>query len=1052
MKKLLLSVLTAVTMFMPVFAQTTLPSGGTGWSTSTIGDLLVGTSSTLRYSRLPAGTAGYVLQASSTSPFRMSWVATSTLGFSGGGGGGGSSTPSVGAFGLIQFASTTATYFDSNVNLSFSTTSEVLSVGTTGTNAGLSMGYFGTTGQGAIWNSTLTRSQTNHGLLLTPTITFLNAATSLGLSIGASVKATLSSVGNFGIGTTTPTDLLHVAGAMRLEGAFKDSTNATGTVNQGLLSTGTSTLWSTVSTTTTLSFGNAGTIQFASTTAGQFFSTSTLFWDTTNNRLGIGTTAPQTAVHLFSTVAEVLRIQSLNSGGSAAKVELYNDTGLMGQFSSLGSLASGANLALVPNSFNVTAISTGGLIAGASNAAGVIRLFTGGAALTNERVRIDAVGNIGFGTTTGGNLLTLASTTAPLTSNVFVVGTSSPLFSVTGGGYASTTALSISGAHYDSAGRIGSNGDILSSTGTSTLWTVGSSTYVTYPYASSTFSTYAYGTSTYLTAANGCQSVGTFGFIQYASTTSGACDATSTLVFGTSSSLGGGPRLQIGSSNGIAEGWYFGSHSSALSGIWVTSVTPTANNYSIIANSTDTVINGATQVTFDIGNQVKGRFNNTGGHGFDIVAGTAATNVNALNITQTWNNAAIGFDGLLANFTDATSQSTSTLIRLQLSGVDKFLVNKAGNVGIGTSTPISLLSVMASSTPLTSPFISFNSTTSPIFNILTNGNVGIGTSTPIYNLDIAPQTGDATVRIFGANSNNNTLLVGNTRQVQLGNSTTAGFVGTVTNTPFLFTVNNSEVSRFSTLGFLGIGTSTPVSLLSLASTTGALTSNALTIGTTTSLFAVTFAGTASSTALSTTGNIYTGGTLFATRPRFTTSIDDANGVNMIGLTATPSAVNSFQFTNAATTFNPSISATGTDSNIGINFVPKGTGRLQSNGVSIPTISSTDTLTNKRITARVQANTSVATDTPDWDQYDIDTITAQAAAIAFAAPAGTCTQGQKYIIRIKDNGTARAITFNAIYRAVGVTLPTTTVISKTLYMGGFCNTTDTKVDIVAVAQE
>ena len=62
------------------------------------------------------------------------------------------------------------------------------------------------------------------------------------------------------------------------------------------------------------------------------------------------------------------------------------------------------------------------------------------------------------------------------------------------------------------------------------------------------------------------------------------------------------------------------------------------------------------------------------------------------------------------------------------------------------------------------------------------------------------------------------------------------------------------------------------------------------------------------------------------------------------------------------------------------------------------------------------------------------------------------QGQKLIIRIKDNGTARALTYGSEYRALGVALPTTTVINKTLYMGLIYNSTDTKWDLVAVAQE
>ncbi|WP_230685813.1 hypothetical protein, partial [Streptococcus pneumoniae] len=81
-----------------------------------------------------------------------------------------------------------------------------------------------------------------------------------------------------------------------------------------------------------------------------------------------------------------------------------------------------------------------------------------------------------------------------------------------------------------------------------------------------------------------------------------------------------------------------------------------------------------------------------------------------------------------------------------------------------------------------------------------------------------------------------------------------------------------------------------------------------------------------------------------------------------------------------------------------------------------------------------------------------TVTALAVGATFGAPTGTPTEGQSLVIRVKDNGTARSLAYNAIYRAVGVTLPTTTVISKTIYLGMFYNSSDTKWDVVAVAQE
>lgn len=100
---------------------------------------------------------------------------------------------------------------------------------------------------------------------------------------------------------------------------------------------------------------------------------------------------------------------------------------------------------------------------------------------------------------------------------------------------------------------------------------------------------------------------------------------------------------------------------------------------------------------------------------------------------------------------------------------------------------------------------------------------------------------------------------------------------------------------------------------------------------------------------------------------------------------------------------------------------------------------------------VQSVVSAATVTPTFDD-DMVKVTAQAAALALANPTGTPIEGLGMAIRIKDNGTARAISYGTQYRAIGVTLPVTTVIGKTLYLGMIYNTTDTKWDVVAVAQE
>ena len=98
--------------------------------------------------------------------------------------------------------------------------------------------------------------------------------------------------------------------------------------------------------------------------------------------------------------------------------------------------------------------------------------------------------------------------------------------------------------------------------------------------------------------------------------------------------------------------------------------------------------------------------------------------------------------------------------------------------------------------------------------------------------------------------------------------------------------------------------------------------------------------------------------------------------------------------------------------------------------------------------RVQSVTSSATVTPT-STNDLVKITAQAAGLTIANPTGTMSEGQAMIIRIKDNGTAQTIAFGTNYRAIGVTLPTTTTISKTIYIGLVWNDTDTKFDVLGI---
>jgi len=117
---------------------------------------------------------------------------------------------------------------------------------------------------------------------------------------------------------------------------------------------------------------------------------------------------------------------------------------------------------------------------------------------------------------------------------------------------------------------------------------------------------------------------------------------------------------------------------------------------------------------------------------------------------------------------------------------------------------------------------------------------------------------------------------------------------------------------------------------------------------------------------------------------------------------------------------------------------------------LASLTGTETLTNKRITARTTTITTAATITPTSDNTDLYAITTLSTATTFTTPSGTPTEGQSLIVRVKDNGTARALTFSSIYRfSSDMPAPTTTVLSKTMYLAFIYNLIDTKWDCVGL---
>jgi len=110
----------------------------------------------------------------------------------------------------------------------------------------------------------------------------------------------------------------------------------------------------------------------------------------------------------------------------------------------------------------------------------------------------------------------------------------------------------------------------------------------------------------------------------------------------------------------------------------------------------------------------------------------------------------------------------------------------------------------------------------------------------------------------------------------------------------------------------------------------------------------------------------------------------------------------------------------------------------------------------KTTPRMSSAASASTLTPNADNFDNYAFTALAAALTLNADAGTPLDGQPIMIRLLDNGTARALTWTTgsskAFRAIGITLPTTTTLSKTLYIGGRYNAAAARWDMLATGVE
>ncbi|MBI2310320.1 hypothetical protein HYU90_00630, partial [Candidatus Collierbacteria bacterium] len=676
----------------------TVPFSGITSGTNTTASMIVDTGASLNYANSGTINASSLVGAT--------WVAPGTIG---------STTPNTGAF--TTLSSTSNTFLATTTgNVGIGTTAPVFQLQVH--NSEYSYLHLTNTDSGNTTSDgfTIGLATDENGII------WLREATNLRFGVGGAEKVRIDNSGNVGIGTTNPTQKLDVVGNLQFSGALLPN-GSSGTTGQFLISQGTSapTWTSTVgastvpfsgitsgtNTTASMVIGTGaaltysgtgtnnasslvgatwvapGTIGSTTPNTGAFTtlsSTSNTFLATTTGNVGIGTTAPGATLHIAKN-GGTIRLSTADgsepTGYYTEAIQSYTNTINSVPFAIRSYQGGGVSLG---NILSIVSHDGSAQYRTVLNGLTQLRLQTAG----TDKVTIDNSGNVGIGTTSPTSLLSLGTS---LGKKLLVYDT---------GSVATSYGFGIQNNLFEISGA----------TSTSDF-------------------TFGYGTSGSLTRLMTILGSGNVGIgttnpgtkLNIIGTVAAPANSGTTATGVLRVDNNGNIAMDMGAINSSPYPAWIQVHDRFDQSVnYPLSLQPNGGNVGIgtTAPSAKLHISGDMRLTgalYDVNNGV-----GTSGQ----VLSSTVTGVDWVDISS------IGIGGsgttnYLPKFTAGTTLGNSVLYET------------SGNVGIGTTAPLSKLGILGSA----SVGATYGSIAAPTSGMIIEGNVGIGTTGPSQKLEVA---------------------------------------------------------------------------------------------------------------------------------------------------------------------------------------------------------------------------------------------------------------------------------------------------------------------------